>query len=75
MKAAAADRLSTEPDAQMAVALRANFPGLTDKELAVAQLNFSEGMENEKQSLAIMLKQFDPDFNPAAFWNAVCKCN
>jgi hypothetical protein len=72
---AAADRLSTEPDAQMAVALRANFPGLTDKELAVAQLNFSEGMENEKQSLAIMLKQFDPDFNPAAFWNAVCKCN
>jgi hypothetical protein len=79
---AAADRLSTEPDAQMAVTLRANFPGLTDKELAVAQLNFSEGMENEKQSLAIMLKQFDPDFNPAAsprmfaaFWNAVCKCN
>lgn len=74
---AAAGRLSTEPDAQMAETLRANFPGLTEKELVEAQRNFSLGMEHEKRSLALMLKQFDPDSSPnpsglnfAAFWNA-----
>jgi hypothetical protein len=54
-------QLSEEPDPQMSADLRAQFPGMSDRELPRARFQLGMGMNNEKIRVDTMALNFEED--------------
>jgi hypothetical protein len=63
---AEADKLSVVPSAEMAERLRAQFPELSEAELADLRRGMSNSMRNEKETFDTVMKQFESESGPNA---------